>query len=165
MTTEKTGKIVKLDLRTIPVFHRHPTIFNEWDRLGEGDTLQLINDHDPKPLYYQFDAEHKGSFGWEYLSKGPEDWVVNIKKTKAAAAPVSGDLRARVNEALDAVRPGLNMDGGDVELVDIDEGAGTVTVHLMGACGGCPSAGLTLKAGIEEAIKEYAPEIKEVQAV
>jgi len=73
-------------------------------------------------------------------------------------------LRDRVEEALDGIRPALQADGGDVELVDIDEENGIVTVQLQGACSGCPSAQITLAMGVERAIKEKVPEIKEVRS-
>ncbi|MBI1912174.1 MAG: NifU family protein [Deltaproteobacteria bacterium] len=81
-------------------------------------------------------------------------------------AEASGEeLRRKVQAALDEVRPFLQADGGDVELVDIDDVEKTVKVRLVGACGGCPSAGMTLKAGVETAVKKAAPEIKSVDAV
>ncbi|MEK6546072.1 MAG: DUF2249 domain-containing protein [Nitrospinota bacterium] len=69
-----------LDLRTMPPYERHGRIFQLWDSLKSGETLRIINDHDPKPLYYQFDAEFKEQFKWEYEQRGPKDWVVNIKR-------------------------------------------------------------------------------------
>ncbi|MFQ5480722.1 MAG: NifU family protein [Thermodesulfobacteriota bacterium] len=73
-------------------------------------------------------------------------------------------LRERVEEALSGIRPALQADGGDVELVDLDEENGIVTVELQGACSGCPSAQITLAMGVERAIKEKVPEIKEVRS-
>ena len=70
------------------------------------------------------------------------------------------ELRERVQEVLDKVRPGLQADGGDVELLNIKDGI--VTVALRGACGSCPFSLMTLKQGIEARIKEEIPEIKEV---
>ena len=75
-----TNGIYTLDLRTMPPYERHAKIFQLWDELKSGETLKIINDHDPKPLYYQFEAEFKNQFKWEYEQKGPEDWSVNIKK-------------------------------------------------------------------------------------
>jgi len=72
-------------------------------------------------------------------------------------------MRDKVEEVLDKIRPNLMQDGGNVELVDIEEG--TVKVKLTGACGGCPMATLTLKMGIEKILKQEIPEIKEVVAV
>ncbi|AAM24936.1 MAG: Nitrogen-fixing NifU domain protein [Caldanaerobacter subterraneus] len=73
-------------------------------------------------------------------------------------------MRERVEEILNLIKPSLQADGGDVELVDVTED-GVVKVKLTGACGGCPFATLTLKEGIERAIKEEIPEVKEVIAV
>ncbi len=72
--------IITLDVRPIPPREKHPTIFSTLDALTSGQTLQLVNDHDPKPLYYQLSAERSGSFDWEYLEQGPVVWKVNIKK-------------------------------------------------------------------------------------
>ncbi|HLE08982.1 MAG TPA: NifU family protein [Thermodesulfobacteriota bacterium] len=74
-------------------------------------------------------------------------------------------LKEKVEEALDSIRPALQADGGDVMLVDVDEGKGVVRVQLQGACSGCPSAQITLAMGIERAIKERVPEVKEVLSV
>ncbi|GAB4291857.1 MAG: DUF2249 domain-containing protein [Ignavibacteriaceae bacterium] len=73
-------EIRKLDIRTVPVREKHPTIFKTFDELKNGETFQLINDHDPMPLYYQFNAERAEQFGWEYVERGPEVWRVNITK-------------------------------------------------------------------------------------
>lgn len=74
-------------------------------------------------------------------------------------------LRERVEEALDGIRPALQADGGDVELVDIDEAEGIVRVQLQGACQGCPSAQITLVMGVERAIKDRVPEVKQVLSI
>ena len=72
--------ILDLDLRQIPVWERHERIFQEWDALTPGQTLRIINDHDPKPLHYQFEAEYKSHYEWQYEQQGPKDWIVNVKK-------------------------------------------------------------------------------------
>lgn len=69
----------------------------------------------------------------------------------------------KVEEVLNKIRPQLMMDGGNVELVEVNDG--TVKVRLTGACGGCPMASITLKMGIEKILKQELPEIKEVVAV
>ncbi len=69
----------------------------------------------------------------------------------------------KVTQVLDKIRPSLVRDGGDVELVEVNDG--TVKVKLTGACGGCPMAAMTLKMGIEQILKREIPEIKEVVAV
>ena len=73
-------------------------------------------------------------------------------------------MRERVQEILDKVRPSLQADGGDVELVEITED-GIVRVRLQGACGSCPMSTMTLKMGIERALKSQIPEVKEVERV
>lgn len=73
-------------------------------------------------------------------------------------------MEEKVREALEQVRPMLQRDGGDVELVGVEED-GTVKVKLKGACSGCPGAMVTLKQGIERILKESVPEVKEVIAV
>ena len=75
-------QMAELDLRKIQPFQRHELIFQKWAALLPGETLKITNDHDPKPLYYQFSAEHKGQFEWNYQENGPVDWVVTIKKIK-----------------------------------------------------------------------------------
>lgn len=75
-----------LDVRPIPPRTRHTLIFETFDALAPGAGFVLMNDHDPKPLYYQFSAEHAGTFGWEYLEQGPDTWRVRISRTAQAAA-------------------------------------------------------------------------------
>lgn len=72
-------------------------------------------------------------------------------------------MREKIQAAIDRVRPALQADGGDVELVEVKDGV--VSVRLTGACGGCPMATMTLKSGIERTIREEVPEVKEVIAV
>jgi len=72
-------------------------------------------------------------------------------------------MKEKVEEALNKVRPALIADGGNVELVDIQDGV--VKVRLTGACGGCPMSQMTLKMGIERHLKKEVPEVKEVVAV
>jgi len=72
-------------------------------------------------------------------------------------------MKEKVQAALDKIRPQLQADGGDVELVEVK--GGIVKLRLKGACGGCPMASMTLKNGIERTLKEEIPEVKEVVAV
>ncbi len=69
-----------IDVRTIIPRERHPKIFRAYDELAPGGSFLLVNDHDPKPLYYQFQAELGGSFEWSYIESGPEVWKVRIGK-------------------------------------------------------------------------------------
>lgn len=71
------------------------------------------------------------------------------------------ELRERVAEVIDGIRPYIQGDGGDIELVDVQPD-GTVQVRLSGACSGCPHAAVTLKMGVERTLREHVPEIKEV---
>jgi Fe-S cluster biogenesis protein NfuA len=73
-------------------------------------------------------------------------------------------MREKVETALQEIRPALQADGGDVELIDVTED-GIVKVKLKGACGGCPMAQLTLKQGIERLLKDSIPEVKSVESV
>jgi len=74
-------------------------------------------------------------------------------------------LKEQVQEALDKIRPALQRDGGDVELVEVNESNGVVKVRLQGACGGCPMSQMTLKMGIEKVVKQTVPQVTSVEAV
>ena len=67
-----------LDVRNEIPRMRHDLIFQTYTGLESGSAFVLVNDHDPKPLYYQFAAEHAGQFTWDYLEEGPEVWRVRI---------------------------------------------------------------------------------------
>lgn len=68
----------ELDVRPIAPAQRHPLIYETFDGLQPGEAFELVNDHDPKPLYYTFHYERSGEFTWEYLEEGPEVWRVRI---------------------------------------------------------------------------------------
>lgn len=70
----------ELDVRPIPPRDKHPTIFSTFDDLSSGESMILVNDHDPKPLRYQLDAERTGQFGWTYQEEGPTVWRVRIDR-------------------------------------------------------------------------------------
>ena len=72
-------------------------------------------------------------------------------------------MREKVEQVLGKIRPMLQADGGDVELVDIE--GGVVKVRLQGACAGCPGAQMTLKMGVERQLKQEIPEVESVEAV
>ncbi len=75
---EGAPSMQQLDVRTIVPRERHPLIFETFDALSAGASFELINDHDPKPLYYQLQAERPGQLDWEYLEQGPEVWRVRV---------------------------------------------------------------------------------------
>ncbi len=72
-------------------------------------------------------------------------------------------MEEKVKEVLEKIRPSLQADGGDVELVDVDEASGVVKVRLQGACAGCPMSQMTLRNGIERILKQQVPEVKAVE--
>jgi uncharacterized protein (DUF2249 family) len=69
-----------LDVRPMAPRERHRKIFEAFERLKTGETFVLVNDHDPKPLYYQFSFERAGTFTWRNLEEGPEVWRIEIGK-------------------------------------------------------------------------------------
>jgi uncharacterized protein (DUF2249 family) len=69
-----------LDVRQMAPRDRHSRIFADFAQLAPGEAFTLVNDHDPKPLYYQFTFEHPGEVDWRYLEEGPEVWRVRIGK-------------------------------------------------------------------------------------
>ena len=73
-------KTITLDVREIPPWERHPKIFETFDTMDAGDTLELVNDHDPRPLHYQFMHERQDQFEWASREVAPHHWVATIKK-------------------------------------------------------------------------------------
>ena len=71
---------IRIDAPTIAPRERHATIMATFARLQPNQAIDLVNDHDPKPLYYQFAAEHRDEFTWSYRQEGPEVWEVEIRK-------------------------------------------------------------------------------------
>ena len=71
----------ELDIRPVPPAKRHLLIFEWFDKLQPGEGFVLINDHDPKPLFYQFQAERTGTFGWDYLESGPDTWRIRVSRS------------------------------------------------------------------------------------
>ena len=80
-------------------------------------------------------------------------------------AEAGGDLRRRVDAALDVVRPHLAVDGGNIEIVDIDDATGELSIRWIGACSNCSMSVMTMKAGVEEAVLNRVPEIRSITAV
>jgi len=80
-----------IDLREIAPRDRHSLIFGRFDALKAGESLELVNDHDPVPLRHQFDDRSAGFFAWTYLDAGPHLWRVRIAKVQAVVKPVAAD--------------------------------------------------------------------------
>jgi Fe-S cluster biogenesis protein NfuA len=74
-------------------------------------------------------------------------------------------MEAQLQDAIEAIRPALQADGGDISLVGIDESTGVVEVQLVGACGSCPASTMTLQAGIERILMDRVEGVTEVRAV
>jgi len=74
-------------------------------------------------------------------------------------------MREKIEEALNEIRPALEADGGNIELVDVDEETGVVKVKLVGACAGCPMAQMTLQMGVERVLKNKVPGVTRVENV
>ena len=80
MTSNITPIDTILDVRDIPPRDRHPQIFELFDSLETDEAFILVNDHEPRPLYYQFVRERDGQFTWDYVQEGPDVWKVRIAK-------------------------------------------------------------------------------------
>lgn len=80
-----------MDVRPIPCSIKHSLILKTWTELAVGDHFILLNDHDPVPLRYQFQAEFPGAFTWDYVEKGPEDFRVRITKTRPTISPLKAE--------------------------------------------------------------------------
>ena len=78
--TDQTATPIEVDVRDMVPRERHPLIFATIDGLAPSEAMLLINDHDPKPLYYQLMAERADQVGWEYIENGPTVWQVRITK-------------------------------------------------------------------------------------
>lgn len=87
--------VLELNVTLIEPRLKHPTIFKYFDALKPGEAFRIINDHDPKPLYYQLIAERGNVFNWEYLEKGPQWWKVQIKKNNEAEGESVGQIAAK----------------------------------------------------------------------
>ncbi len=74
-------------------------------------------------------------------------------------------MQEQLQEAIEVIRPALQADGGDMNLVAVDEETGRVDIELVGACGSCPASTMTLKAGIERILKDRVPGVTEIVAV
>lgn len=150
-------EVRELDVRGMPKPQKHPTIFTTYDALPVGGAFVLVNDHDPKHLHDEFEADHAGSYSWEYLRREMRDWRIRITKlagtplprvlvdtttvtADAAAVDVTGavwklQVRERdLDSNIIALPPGGTIDahaGPDLDvLVHVLAGAGRLTTEL-----------------------------------
>ena len=146
----------ELDVRGARKPDKHQAIFEIYDGLDVGDALVLVNDHDPQPLRDEFELEHPGGYGWDYLDSGPDIWRIRISKRASTSLPrvlchtdsVGAPGEARVAGAawrlpmnardLDSniidLPPGVAIDahtGPDIDvLVHVIDGSGQLTTEL-----------------------------------
>lgn len=83
MSDSQASSIPEIDIRSLVPRQRHAKIFEMVGNLQPGDAFVFINDHDPKPLYYQLEAEFPGQFTWAYLESGPEAWRIKIARPES----------------------------------------------------------------------------------
>lgn len=113
-----------------------------------------------EPVTFVTDPQHP-----EPTVPGP---VPEAAQSEAGADPATGaggERQAQLSEAIEAIRPALQMDGGDINVVNFDESSGVVEVELVGACGSCPASVMTLQAGIERILKDRVDGVTEVKPV
>ena len=91
--------------------------------------------------------------------------TTTAEPTDAPAEAQDGGFHSQLAETIEAIRPALQADGGDMSLVSVDEATGVVEIQLAGACGTCPASTFTLKAGVERILKDRVPGITEVRAL
>ena len=126
-----------LDVREIPPRIRHPKIFETFDGLAAGQSFVLVNDHDPKPLFYQFQAERPGTFGWGYLEQGPETWRVEISKVLPRITPEQTvETVSRLYPGALDIMKGMGINhccGGHLTLREAAASAGVALETLLAA--------------------------------
>lgn len=126
-----------LDVREMAPRVRHPRIFEAFDALAPGEAFVLVNDHDPKPLFYQFEFERKGTFHWRYLEEGPDVWRVEIGKAGGAisAEQTVGDVAHHHAGALEVMKAmGINhCCGAQLTLREAAASAGVTLDALLTA--------------------------------
>ncbi|MBI4615728.1 MAG: DUF2249 domain-containing protein [Planctomycetes bacterium] len=93
----------ELDVRSIPPVRRHPEIFRTFDTLAAGGAFVLVNDHEPRPLLYQFQVERPGQFEWNVLETGPELWRVEIARRREVGSRSVSDFLGTDHRRLDAI--------------------------------------------------------------
>lgn len=125
--------MVELDVRTLPPPKKHATIHELLDGLAPGDTLRIINDHDPRPLRYELEHDHPDGFEWTYVESGPQTWRVDISKTRAFESAPGFELLADSSDltvhrlsikARESLRLGFEGPG----TIIFDQGGGTFTL-------------------------------------
>jgi len=125
-------KTAQLDVTKIEPRLKHPTIFEHFDALVQGEEFEILNDHDPKPLYYQLLGERGNIFTWEYLENGPQWWRVRIAKPASENAETVGSIAAKDIRKAEVFKK-LGIDfccGGKKSLKQAAESVGISEVEL-----------------------------------
>ena len=139
--TSESLDLTRFDVRDIPCRVKHAQIFQRWLDLPVGQHFVLINDHDPIPLYYQFDAQFPDAVTWEYLERGPDEFHVKITKTAAVAAIAPAPGQTCGSHGRDEAKP-----AGDVQSIDVRGlEAPEPLIRILNALESLP-AGITLRA-------------------
>jgi uncharacterized protein (DUF2249 family) len=122
-----------IDVRTMAPRDRHPQIFSTFDAMGVGDAILLINDHDPKPLFYQFQAERPGEVSWTPQEQGPERWVIRIERVGAPAGAITtAELDPLIVDVCDDLRNGREPFGRIMQAVaSLQDGQAMVLIAIM----------------------------------
>ncbi|MBI2893739.1 MAG: DUF2249 domain-containing protein [Deltaproteobacteria bacterium] len=113
-----TAQPKELDARIIPPPSRHQEIFRTFDALAPGDAFILVNDHDPKPLLYQFQAERPGRFEWSVLEAGPERFRIEIRRRTAEGPRTVTDYLEADHRRLDAIAADVDRLSGEGALAE-----------------------------------------------
>ena len=126
----------ELDVRQLRKPDKHPTVFATYAGLSVGESFVLVNNHDPKHLHDEFEADHAGSYGWEYLEKGPAIWRVQITKLTATPLP-----RILTNTADATSTPDLTGAVWKLEVGELDLDSNVIAL--------APGGGIDAHAGAE----------------
>ncbi|HET9097561.1 MAG TPA: DUF2249 domain-containing protein [Candidatus Baltobacteraceae bacterium] len=126
--------MVELDVRTLPPPKKHATIHELLEGLAPGDTLRIVNDHDPRPLRYELEHDYPDSFEWTYVESGPQTWRVDISKTREFDVTPGFELLADSSDLSVhrlSIQPSESLRLGfeGPSTIIFDEGAGTLTIH------------------------------------
>ncbi|GBE65903.1 hypothetical protein MFM001_23650 [Mycobacterium sp. MFM001] len=126
----------ELDVRELPKPQKHPTIFATYGALAVGESFVLVNNHDPKHLRDEFETDYPGSYGWEYVEKGPKVWRIRITKLTATSLP-----RILANTAEVAAEPDVTGAVWKLEVRDRDLDSNVIAL--------APGGGIDAHAGAD----------------
>lgn len=126
----------ELDVRELPKPQKHPTIFATYGALAVGESFVLVNNHDPRHLRDEFETDYPGSYGWEYVEKGPKVWRIRITKLTTTSLP-----RVLANTAEVAAEPDVTGAVWKLEIRDRDLDSNVIAL--------APGGGIDAHAGAD----------------